>query len=147
MRKLMIATLMMIGLSSFAQQNVQKGRDLLSAEQRTELQVKKLTLELDLNETQQKQLYTVIQKQQKAHDAAKANRGEAKKNAAKPTADERFAMRKASLDRKIAFKQEVKNILTPVQFEKWEQNSGQRKAHGKKRGELKHADKRKDISK
>jgi hypothetical protein len=147
MRKLMIATLMMIGMTSFAQQNVQKGRDLLSAEQRTELQVKKLTLELDLNETQQKQLYAIIQKQQKAHDVAKAQRSTAKKDAAKPTADERFAMRKESLERKIAFKQEVKSILTPAQYEKWEQNLGKRKSHGLKRGEIKHIDKRKDISK
>ena len=66
MKKLIIAALLMTGMASFAQeqQHEKKQRmEQLSPEQRNELRLKKLTLELNLNSAQQKEMSKLIAEQ------------------------------------------------------------------------------------
>ena len=51
----------------------------------------------------------------------------------KPTSDEIYAMKNKMLDEQIANKAEMKKILTPEQYKKWEENREEGKSKMKKR--------------
>lgn len=132
MKKLFIAALLMTGMASFAQNAPMAKKDKaeqMTPEQRNQLRLKKMTLELGLNASQQEEMGKLIAEQSKKHEAMKADH----KNPAdaKPTADERFARQNKMLDERIAMNDKVKKILSPEQFEKWE------KMKNHKRGEMK----------
>ena len=93
-----------------------------SAEQIAELETKKLTLALDLNESQQTQMLAVQTEIAQDKKAAHAKMQELKESEEikKPTAEERFERMNEGLDKKIAIKQQIKQILTADQYEKWE---------------------------
>ena len=56
-----------------------------------------------------------------------------KDDAKKPTSDEIYAMKNKMLDEQIANKAEMKKILTPEQYKKWEENREEGKSKMKKR--------------
>jgi hypothetical protein len=125
MKKLIATALLITGMVSFAQDRPQhpvkreKAEMVkLTPEQRSILELKKLTLNLDLNASQQKEMGKVIAdldaKRQAGMAERKANKGK------KLTADEIFARKNKMLDEQIATKERVKKILTPEQMEKWE---------------------------
>ena len=123
MKKMIIAALLMTGMASFAQEAPiakKEKMEQLTPEQRNQLRLKKMTLELGLNATQQKEMEKLIAEQSAKMEAAKAERKAKKDSKVKPTADERFAIQNKMLDEQIAMKEKVKKILTPEQFEKWE---------------------------
>lgn len=124
----MIAVIMMTSLLTFAQDRKIK-REEFTPEQRVELQVKKMTLDLDLNEKQQKDLKALLMQQSKKREEAKAKHDAAKEAGTKPTSEERFAMKNKMMDEKIAFKSEMKKILNEKQMAKWEENKEDRMEH------------------
>lgn len=121
MKKLLFAVVLISTLTTFAQDRKMK-MDEFTPEQRVELQVKKMTLDLDLNDKQQKDLKKLLTEQSKKREEVKAKHEAAKKDGTKPTNDERFAMRTKMMDDQIAFKAEMKKILNEKQMEKWEAN-------------------------
>jgi hypothetical protein len=140
MKKLIIAAMLITGMASFAQEKPTHDRaqmEKLTPEQRNELHLKKLTLDLDLNDSQQKEMGKIIAEQSAKMEAAKAARLAKKDAAVKPTKDERFAKQSQMLDEQIAMKARVKKILSPEQFEKWEKMKSKRhremKGHMSKR--------------
>jgi hypothetical protein len=141
MKKLIIAAILMTGMASFAQQQKPMAKkekmEQLTPAQRNELRLKKMTLELGLNATQQKEMGAILVEQSAKREAAKAERQKNIESGKKPTADERYAMHSKMLDEQIATKERVKKILTPEQFEKWEK-SKQKKHHGRKGEGKKH---------
>lgn len=127
MKNLMIALMVLFTLTTYSQQNKnerrvhknemrQKGNDL-SPEQMAELSTKKMTLHLDLNETQQKKLYAIELEQAKL----KKEHFESIKESQGLSETERFEIKTKRLDNQIAFKKEMKSILTEEQFSKWEE--------------------------
>ena len=116
-------------------QREHKGGDFekLSTEQQTDLAVKKMTLKLDLTPAQQRQIKPLVAEKIASRKAMK----ESGKEREKLSADERYKKQDARLDKMIAFKKEVKSILTPEQFEKFEKSvknrMGKRKKGMKKR--------------
>jgi hypothetical protein len=127
MKKLLVVAFLAMSMVGFAQKKEGKMNperaemEQLTPEQRTELMVKRLDLELDLTDEQEKQITTYLQSQE-AKRAEKVAAFKAKKAEGKKlTADERFALKNEMLDQQIANKEQMKKILTPVQFEKWEQ--------------------------
>lgn len=124
MKKVILAALLVIGISAMAQEQAAPAKknapERLTVEQRNELRLKKMTLELDLTAAQQKEMKTLIAEQSAKRETAMAERKAAKAAGKKPTADERFAMENKKLDEQIAMKEKVKKILTPQQLEKWE---------------------------
>lgn len=88
-------------------------------EQRSELQVKKLTLELDLNESQQRDIKAFIADKNAKMEARKTAMKAMREKGTKPTSDERFAMKTKMLDEQIANKKRMEKVLNPKQFEKW----------------------------
>lgn len=119
MRTLILAAVMMMGVTMSAQQKDVK-REPLKPEQRAELASKKLALELNLNEKQQKDVQKLFLEKSKKAEQAKAQRKADKEAGKKPNADERYAMMNKRLDSQIAMKAEMKKILTAEQFTKWE---------------------------
>lgn len=123
---------MMLGLAAGAQQRGEK-HERLKPEQRAELKAKEMTLALNLNDKQQKDVKTLLLDRSKKAEAAMAERKAARDAGKKHTADERFAMRSKMLDAQIATKAEMRKILTTEQFAKWEKQLENRpkRGHGK----------------
>jgi len=96
------------------------------------LHTKKLTLALDLSDSQQTQvlaLQTKVATERKAKmEAYKAK----KEKGEKPTQEERYKMMNERLDAKIAHKKSMKQILSDEQYLRWEKMQA-RKAKGKKK--------------
>ncbi|QHI36766.1 hypothetical protein IMCC3317_21360 [Kordia antarctica] len=108
-------------------------------EQMAQLQTKKLTLALDLSQNQQQRVLALnttaakVRKQKMEAHKAKMEKKE------KPTAEEKYAMANERLDAKIAHKQQMKQILSKEQYEKWEKmharkGKGKKKRKGKRHG-------------
>lgn len=91
-----------------------------SPEQRAELFSKKMTLNLDLNDNQQEQVKELLLKMKKEKPNFSKNKKEM-------TAAEKFEFKKDRMNRRIALKRELKKILTPGQYEKWD---GSKKGKG-----------------
>lgn len=125
MKMWILAMAMMFGVTLSAQGKKER-HEPLKPEQRTELQVKKMTLALDLTEKQQQDIKKVLldrnMKKKESRAQFKAHRESGKKL----TADDRFALQSKRLDDRIAMKKEMKRILTPEQFEKLQKTHKER---------------------
>jgi len=145
MKKLILIAIAFIGLQATAQQRQQgpkhgeRGDKMmnLSAEDMATLQTKKMTLALDLNESQQKEIQKINLENATARKAQmekrKANKEAAK--AQRPSEEERVKMMNAMLDHKIEMKAKMKTILNDGQYAKWEKaqaRMGAKKRDGKK---------------
>ena len=133
MKRLIIVVLVLITWTNFAQQNrsergnhkkeMRQKDHNLSPEQKAELTSKKITLQLDLNEAQQKKLYVVELEQAKLDKERFQN----KKNRSQLNDEERFKIKTERLDHQIAMKKKMKSILTEEQFATWKKESSSRK--------------------
>jgi Spy/CpxP family protein refolding chaperone len=120
MKKVFILAVLAISLSSLAQDRKErhsKGEmEQMTPEQRNQLHLKKMTLDLDLNAKQQEQVGKLITEQmakmEKMKDEHKAKMEEAKAL--------RFEMKNKMLDEQIKLKNKMKSILSADQFAKWE---------------------------
>ena len=141
MKKSIAVVLLLVGMASFAQER--KGRperaemEQLTPEQQNQLQLKKLTLELDLNASQQKEMSKIITEQSAKREAKLAARKTKQEVRTKPTAEERFERKNNMLDEQIAMKEKVKKILTPEQLKKWDEMNEHKQDAMKKRMEHK----------
>lgn len=130
MKKVMILAVLLVGISSIAQTKRENGKrqqlEQMTPEQKQELQLKKLALDLDLSNAQQKEIQVVLSEQHKKREMAMAQRKANQAEAKKPTADERFAMKNKMLDEQIELKARMKKILSNEQFNKWEATKGER---------------------
>lgn len=139
MKKVVLATMLLIGFTAIAQpsssreRGARNGMQDLTPEQVATLQTKKMTLALDLTIGQQERIKAIqlenakLRKTKMEEHKAQKETGEAKKM----TSEERFAMSNARLDRKIAQKAELKKILSDTQYEKWEKAQHRKGRHGK----------------
>jgi protein CpxP len=122
MKKLFMAALLVVGLTAFAQEKDGKrdGREKLTSEQKVELQVKKMNKELSLNEKQTEQVKALVTRQVQKREAKKAEMQQIK--------DKNREQMKAQMQtEQAALTSEMKKILTPEQFTKWEKNREDKK--------------------
>lgn len=138
MKKLMLIAIAFLTLNATAQDKKNRKGQFkdLSAEEVATLKTKKLTLELDLNESQQASVKTLILKEAEHRESLKAKREDKKKDedSQKPTKEERFAMANDRLDRQIEMKKQMKSILNADQYEKWEASLSEKKKGLRKEG-------------
>lgn len=149
MKKIFLIALAFIGLQAIAQEQRNQGYRNhnnmmmnLSAEEAATLLTKKMTLHLDLNESQQAKVKSINLENATKRKAMMAACKDKKENgtAQKPTHEERYAMANAKLDHMIAMKAKMKDILNKEQFEKWEKAQkrmamkGKHKKHNSKKG-------------
>ncbi|SNR17181.1 hypothetical protein [Tenacibaculum jejuense] len=118
-------------LTSYAQKKKRRGDDF-SVEQKTELALKKMTLRLDLSERQQNKIRPMLAEQITRRSTFKKNRKAKRKETKQLSKEERYERKMAHLDRKIAFKNSMKDILNTKQYEKFEKMAGKR-AHKMKK--------------
>ena len=140
MKKLALIVLLVVGLSTYAQEGKKQERqgaerERLSPEQRNQLQLKKMTLDLNLNESQQKEIAKILEEQSIKRQAEMATFKANKDKGVKPTTEERFAMKNKKLDEAIAVKAKVQKVLTPEQFKKWEDMKKENRENMKERME------------
>jgi Spy/CpxP family protein refolding chaperone len=121
MKKILLAAILMLSLGSFAQEKSKKGPEM-SPEKKVELQVARLKIELDLNEKQTAELRNLIQEHQQKRAKQRAEMGSKKDSLHKPSPAQREQMKKSRADDKKMFEEQLKKILTPAQFETWQQN-------------------------
>ena len=132
MKKLILAIALVATTLTFAQDRKARG-EKLTPEQQTELQVKRMTLELDLDEKQQKEIKTILLEQAKKREAKMAEMKAKREKGEKPSADEKFEMKNKMLDNQIENKAQMKKILKPEQFAKWEEKQSDRKKNQSER--------------
>jgi protein CpxP len=141
MKKLIVIAVLTIGLSTFAQKPAKNPRkenlEQFTPQQRNELRLKTLTLDLGLNAAQQKEIGKIITEMEAKKEAFQKERLAKKEVGTKPTNDELFAMRIKLLDEKIATKERLKKILDVKQFEKWEQMQSKRMERNRKNAKKK----------
>ncbi|TDD94403.1 hypothetical protein [Flavobacterium cellulosilyticum] len=123
MKKLVLVVFLMVGTIIVAQERNRRHqgeeRTPFTSEQRSQLMLKKMTLELDLNDTQQKEFKSIIAEKMEKMEAKKTAMKTMKEKGVRPTSDERFAMESKMLDEQIATKKRMEKILNPKQYEKW----------------------------
>ena len=118
MKALFVTILLLVGLAGHSQRGpAHRSMKDMSPEQVATLETKKMTLALDLTEKQQQEIQAIhmdkaIERQTRMEE--RKNRDE------KPDADERFQMMNDRLDKQIAMKDQMRDILDKDQFEKWE---------------------------
>jgi Spy/CpxP family protein refolding chaperone len=109
MKKLIIAALLVVGVSSFAQDNNDRPqRSNMTPEQRSEQRIARMTKDLNLDAKQQEQLKQLYAEQAKAREAQRANATDKKEQGR----ENMEAQRKAT-------EEKMKAILTPEQLTKW----------------------------
>ena len=134
MKKIALAIVLTAGLAlnGIAQEKKSAAKadtEKMSAEQRNQLQLKKMTLELDLSAAQQKEMAALIAEQSSKREAKMAEMKAGKEAKKQLTANEKFEMRNKMLDEQIEHKAKMKKILSKEQFEKWEDNHKKRSGH------------------
>lgn len=143
MKNLILSALLISGMMVSAQQQDKparvssenkKGRvEPLKPEQRVELRLKKMTLDLDLTEKQQIEVKKLLLADSQKNEAKWAELKEKKEKNGKLTNDERFALQNEMLDNKIEMKEALKTILSAEQMTKWEESQPKnRRMRGKK---------------
>lgn len=122
MKKVIVAALLVVGITAFAQEKEGRraGREKLTSEQKVDLQVKKMTKDLDLNEKQAKDVRVLVTKEVAKREAKRAEMQELKTK----KREEMKAQREAE---QAAVSADMKKILTAEQYAKWEKNREERK--------------------
>jgi len=113
MKKLFVLALLVVGLTTYAQK---KGGDKkeITPEQRTEMQVKRMTKELDLNEKQQKEVKELLESQKEGRTEFAEKRKEMKESGEKPTQEQREEMKAKMIKNREAMKSKMKAILLTI---------------------------------
>ena len=116
----------------------------LSPEELATLQAKRMTLDLDLNATQQGEIYKMNLAEIKDRRAKMEERDNIKGKEGrkeKPSKEEQYKRINDALDAKIAHKQKMKQVLNDEQFKKWER--GKKRHHSKRKKQMRNSRKRK----
>lgn len=104
----------------------------LSAEDMATLKTKRMTLDLDLDESQSKAVYALFLEESKRLKTKMAERNNEEKKE-KPSKEEHLKRLNEKLDRQIALKKEMKSILNEDQYKKYERHFARR---GKQKKEM-----------
>ncbi|WP_250434577.1 hypothetical protein [Hanstruepera flava] len=132
MKKLVLIALALITLQATAQER--KDRQKMDKKERAErmsqytpeeiaeIQTKQMTLQLDLSEAQQKQIMVINVENAKSRKAMMEKRQKAMEDKEKMelTKEDKLKIKNDMLDRQIAMKKQMKDILNKEQYEKWE---------------------------
>lgn len=109
-----------------------KGADF-TPEQVATLKAKKMALTLDLTSGQQKQVYNLMKEDAIERERIKNEMKAQREAGTEISSDKKYEMAYNKLDKQIAHKAEMKNILSKDQYEKWSEMMQKRMEHGKKK--------------
>lgn len=127
MKKLIIVVLIVVGVSTYAQdanttkKNLDKGtKEMKSPEQKNEARLNKLTIELNLDANQQAQIKPIIADQSIKMEAMRAQQKSNKENNVVPSDADKKVMRQKRMEEKTAMDNKMKGILSSEQFVKYQ---------------------------
>ncbi|GGF61993.1 hypothetical protein [Wenyingzhuangia marina] len=133
MKKISLVVALFVAIGAFAQkQHPQK--ETFTAEQKTQLMVKKMSLELDLSKKQISKITPIVAEKVNKMEAKIAEfkvKREAKTKRKALTSDEKYNMAIAQLDEKIALQNQMKSILNKEQYATWKQMHKKHEQRGK----------------
>lgn len=144
MKNALILIAFIISFGSFAQktEEMQKRQKMersriannLSAEEMAALRTKELTLQLDLNESQQQSIKALLTDQISNRKGKMQNRPQKgfRKDSTNVSSQDYYKMRSERLDHQIEFQNKMKTILTDTQFDTWKSMNQQRRNKNKK---------------
>ena len=144
MKKLLVIALALFTLNGVAQEKRKKSSDRkermslrkdMTPKDIADLKSKKLTLQLDLTDAQQRKVHQLILKQAESNQSLrKAHKADNDEKREKPSKEERVKKQNLKLDKMIALKREMKTILTAEQYAKFEKmKPRERKRKGKRK--------------
>lgn len=141
MKKMFLAALLVVGITTFAQEKKERrfSGDKLTKEQKVDFQVKRMTKDLDLNAEQSKQVQALVAKEVDKREAKKAKMKEEKTL-------KREEMKAEMEANQAAMSSDMKKILTPEQFSKWEKNRAEKKEKMKEKMAERREKKKSDAS-
>lgn len=128
MKKVLLAIVLFVGFTTMAQEKKAPRAEgkKLTTEQKVDFQVKRLTKDLELNETQTKEIRVLVTKEVEKREAKIAEMKQKKEQ----NKEARIAEHK---EQQAAFAADMKKILTPEQFTKWEKSREENKSKMKER--------------
>ena len=128
MKKVIIAALLVVGITAFAQEKEGKRTEgeKLTSEQKVDFQVKRLTKDLDLNEKQIKDVKALVSKEVEKREAKRSEIKELKTK-------QREEMRAQREAEQAAVSEDMKKILTAEQYAKWVKIREERKENIKEK--------------
>jgi len=130
MKNVFLLALLVVGFTTFAQGRRGERTEKLSTEEKVELQVKRLTNDLSLNEKQAQDVKVLMTKEVTKREAKRAEMKalkEEREQLARPTKEEMEARKAEMKKEQEVMKAEMKKILTADQYTKWEQKQEDRK--------------------
>ena len=140
MKRLFVSMLLLAFVNVFAQRpDGPRSNPLkdMTPEQVAEIKAKRMTLALDLTEQQENQVeQLLVQETTQLRERREAKRNQ-KEDAKKPSPEQMHANAVAHLEQRIAFKREMKSILSDEQYVQWnkmlEEKHKMRREHLKRR--------------
>ncbi|GGG56177.1 hypothetical protein [Bizionia arctica] len=132
MKKLAFIALVFMVSFTNAQEKMQSKQKMqdYTPEEMAQIQTKQLTLDLDLSDTQQKQVEQIQLENAKERQVMQEKRGSENKEVASKnelSKEDKLQMKNDRLDHQIKMKKEMKSILTPEQYTKWEKMNEEKK--------------------
>jgi protein CpxP len=123
MKKLIIALVLGMGMTCFAQEATQKSNrgDMqnMTPEQRVEKQLAKMTKDLSLDVKQQEAVGALLKEKSAKAQEVRAKREAMRSSGQKMTDEQRNEFRTAMQSERNDTEAKLKTILTPEQFKKW----------------------------
>jgi protein CpxP len=123
MKKLIIALVLGMGMTCFAQEATQKSNrgDMqnMTPEQRVEKQLAKMTKDLSLDAKQQEAVGALLKEKSAKAQEVRAKREAMRSSGQKMTDEQRNEFRTAMQSERNDTEAKLKTILTPDQFKKW----------------------------
>lgn len=132
MKKMLLATVLLLTAVSFAQEKRSKTNNL-SPEKRVEIQVSRMKIELDLNDNQTAEIRKIMTEQHQKAALKRAERATKKDSLHKLDPAARQQLKKNREAQEQAHEAQMKKILTAAQFETWKQIKTDRKNKRKER--------------
>lgn len=127
MKKLFLVALLVVGMTTFAQEQRGERKERFTPEQRVDFQIKKMTKDLNLDEKQAEQVKVLLTQEAKKREAKRAEMEAKKAEQARPSKEEMEARKSEMKANQEAMKAEMKKILSADQYTKWEQKQEERK--------------------
>lgn len=135
MKKMLIATVLLLTAVSFAQEKRSKTNNL-SPEKRVEIQVSRMKIELDLNDNQTAEIRKIMTEQHQKATLKRAERAAKKDSLHKLDPAARQELKKNREAQEQAHEAQMKKILTAAQFETWKKIKTDQKNKRKERMQI-----------
>jgi ATP-dependent protease Clp ATPase subunit len=123
MKSIIYIAILLFNISVLAQKPMNNKRMNLdfTPEQHAELQSKRMTLALDLNQKQQREIQVLQLERAKENKANRELRKARRNSREKPSQNEIFTLRNKNLDAQMAHQEKMKKILSVEQYGKWKE--------------------------